>query len=169
MLFKGGHIYQHNIFHVNYTTYDLNHGQDSFNPNNDHCDIMMLAGGEEELEAVSNCFCYAHVIGIYHTNVQYIGLGLKDYNTCQLDFLHVGWFELVPPDAQGDKVLLDMLRFVPMNTEDLDIFDFVDSTEVLKGCHLIPAFAKGQLHPDGTLLSPLSKDSGDWRYYYINK
>lgn len=163
VLFKGGRIYQHNILRINYTTYDLDRSQDNFNPNTDHCDIMMVAGGrEEESEVSSHNFCYARIIGIYHANVQYIGPGLKDYGATRLDFLHVQWFEMVPRHARDDGVPLDMLRLVPSNTTDA--FDFVDPAEVLRGCHLIPTFAKGRLHPDNTV--PLSRD---WKYYYINK
>jgi hypothetical protein len=165
VLFKGGRIYQHNVFRVNYTTYDLDRRQDNFNPNSDHRDIIMLAGRpEEESQVASPRFCYARIVGIYHANVQYIGPGLKNYNATRLDFLHIRWFELVPPCARQDRAPLDMLRFVPSNTTDA--FDFVDPAEVLRGCHLIPAFAKGRLDSDDTVSAPLSCG---WKYYYINK
>lgn len=164
VLFKGGRIYQHNVLRVNYTTYDLNRGQDNFNPNSDHCDVMMLAGGgEEESEVGTHRFCYARIIGIYHANIQYVGPGLKDYNARRLDFLHVRWFKL-EPNARQNSAPLDMLQFVPLNSPDA--FGFVDPAEVLRGCHLIPAFAKGQLHLDDTASSSVTDQ---WKYYYINK
>ncbi|KAF8440782.1 hypothetical protein L210DRAFT_3399735, partial [Boletus edulis BED1] len=89
-----------------------------------------------------------------------------NYNACQLDFLHVRWFEPVPPDTQRG-VLLDMLRLSPMSMEDA--YGFVDPVDVLRGCHLIPAFTKGRMRPADTMSSPLSKDSDHWKYYYINK
>ena len=51
VFFKGGHIYQYNVLHVNYMSYDIHHNQDIFNPNSDHCDVMMLLalGGKEEV------------------------------------------------------------------------------------------------------------------------
>ena len=168
VLFKGGCIYQHNILHINYTTYNLNHGQDTFNSNSNHHDIMMLAGRhEEDPDMASDHFYYAHIIGIYHANMQYIGLGLKDYHTHQLDFLHIQWFELVLPNANCGGVLLNMLWLVPVNNEDA--FSFVDPMEVQRGCHLIPAFAKGRLDPSGAAPSSVSQDANAWRYYYVNK
>ncbi|KIJ61923.1 hypothetical protein HYDPIDRAFT_30990 [Hydnomerulius pinastri MD-312] len=52
---------------------------------------------------------------------------------------------------------------------DQDAFDFIDPADILRGCHLIPAFAKGRSHPDHTALSPIAKDSDDWKYYYVNR
>ncbi|KAI6039513.1 hypothetical protein EDC04DRAFT_2568346, partial [Pisolithus marmoratus] len=84
LLFKSNHIYQHYILWVNYTTYDVQHRQDILNPTTDHHDIMMLATPEnmDESETVyqhHHHFCYAHIIGIYHANVQYIGPGFSNY------------------------------------------------------------------------------------------
>ncbi|KIK12190.1 hypothetical protein PISMIDRAFT_83954, partial [Pisolithus microcarpus 441] len=42
LLIRSNHIYQHHILRVNYTTYNVRHGQDIFNPTTDHRDIMML-------------------------------------------------------------------------------------------------------------------------------
>lgn len=168
VLLKGDRIYQHNVLRVNYTTYDVKRGQDNLNPSSLHRDIMMLAGSRdsEESQVVSDHFCYARVIGIYHANVQYIGPGVKDYNARRLEFLHVRWFEPVPPDAQRG-VALDMLQLSPMNAEDA--YGFVDPADVLRGCHIIPALAKGRMRPADIVSSPLSKDCDHWKYYYVNK
>lgn len=167
VVFKGGRIYQHHVLRVNYTTYDVKRGQDNFNPNSQHRDIMMLAEKREgESRNISDRFCYARIVGIYHANVQYIGPGVKDYNPRRLNFLHVRWFDPVPSDAQHG-VALDMLRLSPMNAEDA--YGFIDPADVLRGCHIIPAFAKGQMRPADAVTSPLSKDSYHWKYYYINK
>lgn len=169
VLFKSGRIYGHNIFRINYTTYDVRRSQDTLNPNTDHRDIMMLDGGSTDGSGIvePHRFCYARIIGVYHANIQYIGPGLKDYSPRRLDFLHIRWFELVPPDPHYGGLALDRLRFVPMNSKEA--FDFVDPAEALRGCHLIPAFAKGRLHPDNTASSCLAKDSNDWKFYYINR
>ena len=89
VLLKGDHIYQHNVFRVNYTTYDVHHNQDTFNPNSSHHDIMMLLAPGDTEEAEQHRFCYACIVGAYHVNVQYIRPGLNNYKTCQLDFLHI--------------------------------------------------------------------------------
>ena len=107
------------------------------------------------------------VIGIYHANIQYIGSGLKDYNARQLDFLHVCWFKWIPSNPQPSGIPLDLLQFIPMDVKGT--FNFIDPVDVLRGCHLIPMFTKGQSHPDRSTLSPIAKDSADWRYYYVNR
>ena len=89
VLLKGNHIYQHNVFYINYTTYDIHRNQDTFNSNSSHCNIMMLLAPGDTEEVGQHCFCYACIVGAYHTNVQYIGPGLNDNKTHRLDFLHV--------------------------------------------------------------------------------
>ncbi|KAG6373136.1 hypothetical protein JVT61DRAFT_6744 [Boletus reticuloceps] len=51
---------------------------------------------------------------------------------------------------------------------DEDACSSVDPANVLRGCHIIPLFADGCLHPDGVAMSRCAGDSGDWKYYYIN-
>lgn len=62
--------------------------------------------------------------------------------------------------------VLDTVRFLPM--ADQDAFGFVDPTNVLRGCHIIPSFADGQLHPDGVAMSRCVGDSDDWKRYCVN-
>lgn len=156
------------MLHVNYTTYDVHHDQDIFNPGSDHCDLIMLVtpGSDEEPEP-QHCFCYAWLIGVYHANIHFISPGSKDYLPRQLDFAHVWWFELVPPMSVENRTQLDMLQFVPMN--NVNAFDFVNPADILRGCHLILAFARGRSHPDHINFSPITKDGDDWKYYYVNR
>ncbi|KAF8838017.1 hypothetical protein BDN67DRAFT_908198, partial [Paxillus ammoniavirescens] len=60
----------HNLFRINYMTYDVRRAQDTVNPCTNHRDI-----------------CYACVLGIYHANMIYIGPGHKDYQPRQIKFL----------------------------------------------------------------------------------
>ena len=168
VLFKDGRIFRHKVLRINYTIYDVCRDQDIFNPGSDHRDLIMLAtpGNIEEPETQHH-FCYARLIGIYHANVHFIGPGSKDYLPRRLDFAHVRWFELVPPTLVKNHTLLNMLQFVPMN--DASAFDFVDPVDILRGCHLIPAFARGRSHSDCISFSPITKDSQDWKYYYANR
>ena len=71
---------------------------------------------------------------------------------------------------------LHRLEFVPESADD-DPFGFVDPSDVLRGCHIIPAFVYGQTDE---LLRPslvrnehgswdkLLKPDMDYRYYYVN-
>ena len=94
VVFKGGHIYQHQLFRINYTTYDIHCAQDTINPCTDHHDIMLLAPSDS-----AHPFLYAHVIGIFHANIIYTGSGSKDYLPRRLEFLWVCWFEVVDVPA----------------------------------------------------------------------
>ena len=58
-------------------------------------------------------------------------------------------------------------RFIPM--QSTDAFGFVDPADVLRCCHLMPAFADGRPHPDRISTSQLAGDADDWKYYYINR
>ena len=159
---KGGHIYQHQLFRINYTTYDVHRGQDTINPRTDHCDIMLLAPLDS-----AHPFLYARVLGIFHMNIIYTGSGSKDYLPRRLDFLWVHWFEVVDVPAGWEHAALDSLRFIPMSQDDA--YGFVDPAHVLRGCHLIPAFAGGRMHPDGVLVSQNARDGADWKGYYVNR
>ena len=164
VVFKGNRFYSHFLLQINYTTYDLRHETDTVNPCTDHHDIMLLAedGGKS-----SHPFCYARVLGIYHTNIIFTGPESKDYQSRRLEFLWVRWFELLAAPAGWDQCSLDKGRFIPMHREDA--FGFVDPADILRCCHLIPAFADGKQHPDGITLSQNSCDADDWKYYHVNR
>ena len=63
--------------------------------------------------------------------------------------------------------ILDTVRFLQMANQDA--FSFVNPASVLRGCHIIPSFAGGQLHPDGVVLSNCVGDLDDWKQYYVNR
>ena len=52
---------------------------------------------------------------------------------------------------------------------DEDAFGFVDPGDVLRGCHIIPAFQSGKVHSDGVALSRTAGDSQDWCCYGVNR
>ena len=162
VVFEVDRIYRHHLFCVNYTTYDIHHAQDTINPWTDHCDIMLLAPLES-----AHPFLYARVLGIFHVNVIYTGPGSKDYVARHLEFLWVHWFEVRDVLSGWEHTTLDSLRFILMTEEDA--YGFVDPSNVLRGCHLILAFASGRMHPDSISISQNARDGVDWKYYYINR
>ena len=163
VLFKGNKIYRHRLLRLNYTTYDLQRESDSINPRTDHRDIMLLANSH----GAGHPFSYARVLGIFHANIVYTGPGSKDYQSRRIEFLWVRWFEVLQDHLAWEKHALDTVRFVPMADEDA--FGFVDPADVLRGCHVIPFFAGGRLHPDSIAMSRGAGDSDDWKQYYINR
>ncbi|KAF8834345.1 hypothetical protein BDN67DRAFT_992684 [Paxillus ammoniavirescens] len=150
VLFKGNRIYWHHLCCINYTTYDLRRETETVNPKTEHRNIMLLACPDGPS---THPFRYARVLGVYHTNIIYNGLDARDYQSSRLEFL---W-----------HCALDTARFVSM--AKADACSFVDPADVLRCCHLIPAFADGWLHPDGIATSLRAQDSDDWKHYYINR
>ena len=62
---------------------------------------------------------------------------------------------------------LDCVQFPSMS--DGDAFGFLDPSDVLRACHIVPVFAKGKLHSDSKGLSGCAQDSSDWVEYYVNR
>lgn len=165
VLFKHDRMYQHNLARFNYTSYDVRRSEDVVNASTPHHNIMVLS--DESDSTTSHPFKYAQVLGIYHTNVVYVGPGMVDYQPRRMEFLWVRWYESTGMRAGWRNHRLDRIRFPPMSTDDA--FGFVDPTDVLRACHIIPAFAKGRLHVDGVGLSWCTQDSSDWVEYYVNR
>lgn len=167
VLIKNDTLYHHKLTRFNYTTYDVRRGSDLINPGTTKCNIMLLAhdGNDGEGDR-SQRFLYARVLGIYHAKVIYTGHASKDYEARRVDFLWVRWYEtddVLPWSWASTK--LPGVRFGPLTEEAA--FGFVDPANVLRSCHIIPAFALGLRHPDGFGLSRCAKDSHDWHKYYI--
>jgi hypothetical protein len=51
---------------------------------------------------------------------------------------------------------------------DESSFDFIDPEYILRGCHIIPALARGKRHHDGLGVLACAGDKEDWREYYVN-
>ena len=139
-----------------------------------HCDVMLLASVLSDSTflnaADAHPSLYARVIGIYHANVIYTGIGMRDYKPMHFNFLHVCWLQLDPDWIQCSdwtSLCLNRLSFPPM--ANVGSFSLVDPSLVLQSCHLIPAFSLGKRHLDGVGLSGMSKDRDEWRGYYVNR
>ncbi|KAG6912852.1 hypothetical protein DXG01_011578, partial [Tephrocybe rancida] len=164
---KHDRIYKHNLFRVNYTTYDVRRGEDIIHVNTSHRNIMVLNplftpdNGEHP-------YWYARVLGIYHANVFYLGEGNTDYNPQRVEFLWVRWFSCMDGVPSGWKHRrLDRLKFPFLNDEDA--FGFLDPSDVVRGCHVIPRFFTGKARDDIRGLSKLANDVSDYGSYYINR
>lgn len=164
VIFKGNRIYRHPLLRLNYTAYDLQRETETVNPRTDHRDIMLLsrANGPK-----THPFCYARILGIYHANIIYTGPSSRDYQARRIEFLWVRWFEVLDQPSGWEHLTLDAVRFAPMASTNA--FGFVDPTDVLRCCHLIPAFERGKLHSDSIAMSHYARDSEDWKCYYINR
>lgn len=129
---------------------------------------MLLADDAEGSPISSNHFLYAQVLGGYHVNVIYTGPGMRDFEARRFDFLWVRWFEIVNPGSSTRSASkLDSVRFPPMNKASS--FGFVDPKDVLRGCHILPAFAKGKRQNNGVGISCCAKDGKDYIQYFVNR
>ncbi|KAJ3562565.1 hypothetical protein NP233_g9492 [Leucocoprinus birnbaumii] len=142
-------------------------GQDSINPRT-HPDIMVF-GAEPEANISGtgddHPYLYARVIGVFHAEVQWMKSPGQRAHMTALDFLWVRWFvrDTSHPCAFRDR-RPPCLQFASEGA-----FGFLDPKNVLRGCHLIPAFAHGQVSWLGqSVCRPQSEGHLDWRYYYSN-
>jgi hypothetical protein len=48
-------------------------------------------------------------------------------------------------------------------------FGFLSPAEVLRASHVMPAFSRDRLHPDGRGFSKVARDSSEWVSYYVGR
>ena len=58
-----------------------------------------------------------------------------------------------------------MVAFPPLASDAA--FGFIDPSDVLRACHIIPAFASGQTHEDRVGMSSRARDRDDYNAYYV--
>jgi hypothetical protein len=169
ILFKSDQIYEHKLMRLNYTTYDVRRYQDMVNAFTPHHNVMVLADPSDDPDSSSpHPFRYARVLGVYHANIIYVGPGMLNYQPHRLEFLWVRWYKAMETTRTGwDAQKLDRIQFFPV--ADKGAFGFINPSDVLRGCHLVPAFASGKRHPDGKGLSSCAQDASDWVAYYVNR
>lgn len=168
VLFKFNRLYFHNTMSINYTTYDIRRAQDTINTNTERRDVMVLSklDNTDAYDDESSAFIYARVLGICHVNVIQIGTATPDYTPKRLDFLWVRWFRTISTGSWRMR-RLERVSFPPM-VDDCS-FGFIDPNDVVRACHVIPAFSFGVQHPDSQGLSLCARDSADFCQYYIGR
>jgi hypothetical protein len=162
----GDRIYSAKVFRVNYTTYDLRRDQDSMNPRT-HCDVMVVS---PEKGPKVHPFWYARVLGVFHTKVLHTGPNSNNHSVQHMEFLWVRWFGLEPGYKSGSShARLPKIGFV--HEFDDSAFGFLDPSQVLRGCHLVPAFASGRTSELLQTVSPTAArpfgEVNDWTNYYV--
>ncbi|RXW19475.1 hypothetical protein EST38_g6369 [Candolleomyces aberdarensis] len=169
ILIHSDRIYNHNIFHINYTRYDVRRDVDIINPKTSRRDLMCLRELEkEELADVAHRFVYSRVLGIYHVNIIYRGRGAFDLRKRRFDFLWIRRYQALDSTSSADS--LDRLELIPLANKDA--VGFLDPAHVLRSCHIIPRFSLGQRYfgaHTSRIASKLAKDQDDWKEYYANR
>ena len=167
-------LFQQSVLRINYTTYDMRRDQDSINPRT-HADIMILAGDTSNEQASNSNshghpYWYARVIGIFQATVKYTDPNSSKNGMYQMDFLFVRWFGDDPGHRSGFKAKrLHRIGFVPQHDEAA--FGFLDPDQVIRGVHLIPAFAYGQTSAvlNKSFIRRDCQNDKDWQIYYVNQ
>ena len=131
----------------------------------------MTLSHEDDLPAHKRFpYWFGHIIGIFHTVVQYREAGSQKMEPKHFEFLFVRWFGRDLSYHGGWKSRrLHRIGFV--DGDDDAAFGFLDPREVIHGVHLIPAFNHGRttmLLPPSPTAHSLSEKDEDWQYYYVN-
>ncbi|KAG2053095.1 hypothetical protein BDR06DRAFT_997279 [Suillus hirtellus] len=129
-LFKGN-----DLSHINSSTAIMvpgaspacSNAEDIINPSTSHCNVMLLGQpSEDATDSDQHPYLYARVLGIYHVNVSYISPGMINYDSQQINFLWVHWYQHIDVGEGSSQCtsVLDRVCFPPM--ADPDTFGFVD-------------------------------------------
>lgn len=164
-------IYSHKTLRVNYTSYDMRRDQDTINPST-HPDVIMYSPDPDHHQ-----FLYARVLGIFHANVYRAGADLTGAEDSPLQREHVlwvRWFDL-DTSARGGFSACRLHR-LKWGGHDDGGYGFIAPEDVLRGAHIIPAFAHGtqpmQQAPFGALEARREDDDPEeheeWRFHYMN-
>lgn len=163
-------LYQHGTMRLNYITYDLRCDYDIINPQK-HANVMAVS---PLFDPISNTaedghpFAYARVLGIYHTDVVHIDAETFATSAHTVELVLVHWYQRdLTYNAGFRHRRLHRLRLT--SVEDAEAFGFLDPDDIIRGCHLIPAFAHGR--PDNGLMPALEPEESNgplWNYYYVN-
>ena len=138
--------------------------QDTINPHT-RPDIMLLSH-ENEGDSY-HPYWYACVIGIFHINVSHRGPRSRTPHVQKIEFLYVRWFGRHLAHAAGWSAChLHRVGFLPPDSPDA--FEFIDPFDIIRGVHMIPAFAYGKSGELGKSIALRHDDDGeDWLYYYV--
>ena len=171
IIIRNNKLYRHKTCRFNFTTYDVRRSQDSVNPSTVHRDIMINARDDPSNRGY-HPFWYARVIGIFHVQVRY-NQPRSDWQ--RVEFLWVRWFGR----SEGTNIRVsqpvnqDQLDWVGFVTEedDTETFGYLNPSDVIRSCHLIPAFKEGKTEE---LMGPSiaradHEGDYDWKYYYVNR
>lgn len=161
-------LYSAKVLRVNYTTYDVRRGQDSLNPRTQHCDVMVRS---REDDPDAHPYWYARILGVFHARVLHTDPAATNRSVQNMQFLWVRWFGIEPGHRSALKVgRLPRIGFIAES--DDQAFGFLDPSLIIRGCHLIPAFADGRTTEflRSSTVTPARPvgEVDDWTAFYVN-
>ena len=164
----GNKLFEVSTMTVNYTSYDIRRDYDIVNPRS-HPDIMVVSPDSETNDA--SPFWYARVLKIFHADVWTSHPDVRDKSIHSMNILWVRWFGSEHGYSWGfNRGRLPKIGFVEWN--DPFALTFLDPAHVVRGCHLIPAFAEGRtsaLLPEGKSAARVlvAEETDDWLNFYV--
>ncbi|KAG1901203.1 uncharacterized protein F5891DRAFT_1187899 [Suillus fuscotomentosus] len=157
-------IYSIQTMQIHYTTYDMMREYDTISPRT-HPDVMVLSGEASP----SHSYWYARVLGIYRIDTWIEGVCRTKKH--HLEVLYVRWLApLISSDYESGIQHARLPKLVFVEESDHDAFGFLNPDQVIRGAHLIPAFASGRgvssLRYGKSLARP-KEELTDWEAYYV--
>lgn len=158
-------LYEHPILNIKYTSYEVQQETDIIHLGYGRTGVMVYTPMLRENE--SEPWSYANVLAVYHMTV----CTASNPEPQTVSVLWVRWMQrnavgLTGPNSQN----YTQVSYVPWSDTPGSAFDFIDPSHIIRGCHLVPAFALGRTR---NLLDPsVARDpgpEGDWRAYYANR
>ena len=161
MFIAGDRLEQRYTMTVNYTSYDLQRGQDKVNMKGRP---YVMALSQDPLHP----YVYARILAICRVKVLHHSMT----HPADMDVLWVHWFAIDKKHKAGWKAKrLYRIQFVP-NLED-GAFGFLDPDDVIRGIHLIPGFIQGLVEVEDDSEVPKSEwdyaPAQNWCSYYVNQ
>lgn len=154
-----GRIYTHKTFRINYTTYNLRRTYDTLNVG--AADVMVLLDeGEDVRDEDKNPYAYAHLLAVGHMMVRYNGPGREqaglfaDGQYHMMHILRVRWYEQ-DENYQSGWAARRLPRLSLAPSCDRHAYGFLDPLDVIRGCHIMPAFRY-----DSEDMPKVSRDGG---------
>lgn len=130
---------------------------------------MTLSGDENADVRAKHPYWFARIIGAFHANVVHSGPSSTSISPQKMDFLFVRWFAPAPEQRQYGIHAKRMPKLGFIDASNPEAFGFIDPGNVIRGCHIEPAFALGTT--DQFLVGPSigrqerDKDMDYFRYY----
>lgn len=156
-------MHYHQLINFNYTTYDMGRDRDIIHVGNPNCDIMLLAD-----EDAAYPFWFARIQSIFHVDcVLYPRKG--DAATMPTNHrVNVLWARFFELKSDLRPWRLPQVVFIERNENNVIApeMGFVDPAMVIRGAHLVPAFAHGQRGP--AFKSLVEPEKATWNSYYFN-
>ena len=179
-----GRLEFHRSIRFHHTSYNMRREQDVVKPflkisktnytitsgNSQRCNVMLAAieEGDGGREASRNEFWYAQVMAVLHVVARDTSEPTSHFR--RLDMLWVRWLGVEPGFRGGfQKQRLERVGYVA-DSDEIGAFGFVDPSDVILACHLIPAFSHGRRLQEPILANSFCQDpNGDWSFFYPSR